>query len=295
MTEFLHHNGAKLWLKMSGAKDHPPVVFVHGGPGYSSYSFENSIGPALEERLRMIYFDQRDCGRSAELEPGSPLGIAALVEDLEALRKKTGHERVALLAHSFGGLIALEYLRAYPKCVSKIIFVDVSADLIATLEHQINYAVSISPRAFPEQSDKISALAAGRLTPLAKLSALYQIVDWVQLQRELFWYRPEGLYRNAALDIESNLFDRHVSRLIPALEKSGYLESSHPELMGKLSVPAVLFSGRFSQCVGEKNIIKAAAAWEIPVVWFDQSGHLPHIEEPETFVKEVFDFLLRQA
>ena len=83
--------------------------FVHGGPGYNAYGFERSIGPRLERSIRMVYLDQRGCGRSAGGAEDLPLGMDETVADFERLRAQLGIARWSVIAHSYGGLVALVY------------------------------------------------------------------------------------------------------------------------------------------------------------------------------------------
>jgi len=78
-------NGVRHWYKLAGrsARPAPPVVFLHGGPGGESYTFEMSAGRYLERSLRMVYFEQRGSGRSDRASDGG-YAIATPVEDLEA-------------------------------------------------------------------------------------------------------------------------------------------------------------------------------------------------------------------
>lgn len=288
---FLNHQSAEIWFKVSGPKQAPPVFYLHGGPGYSSYSFENSIGPRLERELQMVYFDQRDCGRSKAVSVDAPLSVDALVDDIEALRRHLNLNKINLIGHSFGGLLAIEYSRRYPEYSDKMILVDISGRLKAIIQHQIESVLRLAPRYFPDLQPMLKIVADSSVSPIAKLKSMYELCDEVVLERQLYWFNDQSREENALLDIEAKIYGRE-SRLVPKLMASGYLESDHPELMTPLMRPAVLFSGRHSQCVGEKNILEAAKSWEIPVVWFDRSGHLPHIEEPETFAQATFQFLL---
>src|SRR5580693_6177420 len=100
--------------------DKRPLVFLHGGPGYNSYSFEKTIGAKLEDHAQMIYFDERGSGRS-ERPWTKNYEMASLTQDLEALRKSLGIPQISLIGHSFGGTIALEYAARYPDQVQKLI------------------------------------------------------------------------------------------------------------------------------------------------------------------------------
>ena len=126
-------NGVQLWYRVSGAavQGRAPLLSLHGGPGYNSYSFEKTIGPRLERRMQVVYFDQRGSGRS-ERPAGGDYSMNTLVEDVEALRRYLGVPQIALLGHSFGATIALEYATRYPEHVQKLIVTNGAADMPQT-------------------------------------------------------------------------------------------------------------------------------------------------------------------
>ena len=99
-----------LWYREAGvgSTSTPPVVFLHDGPGYNSYSFAALKGPRLESTLRMIYLDQRGNGRS-ERSANRDYAMTTLVADVQALRQQFGVPRIAIIGHSFGTILALEY------------------------------------------------------------------------------------------------------------------------------------------------------------------------------------------
>src|SRR5580765_4082270 len=101
----------------------PPVVFLHGGPGQGSEHFAALAGPFMERELRMIYYDQRGSGWS-ERPVNRDYAITTMVDDIEALRREFGTPKLALIGHSFGSVLALEYAAKYPNNVSHLIVVD---------------------------------------------------------------------------------------------------------------------------------------------------------------------------
>ena len=134
----------RLWYKVAGhgAKGAPPLLFLHGGTGYNSYSFEAQAGAALEKKLQVIYLDQRGSGRSERPWRGE-YSIAALVDDIEALRKTLGVDRLALMGHSFGGTLALEYAAKYPGHVAKMVLVSAASDIPAVMPRIPSVALPI--------------------------------------------------------------------------------------------------------------------------------------------------------
>lgn len=122
-------NGVRLWYKVAGQPipNSAPVLFLHGGPGYNSYSFEKTIGVQPEARMQIIYLDQRGSGRSGEGLDHN-YSMDALVNDVEALRQFLNVPQLNLMGHSFGGTIALQYAARYPQSVQKLIVVDGASD-----------------------------------------------------------------------------------------------------------------------------------------------------------------------
>lgn len=113
-----------------------PVLVVHGGPGFPPA--DPWAGPtAFEGKRRFVYWHQRGSGRStrpidrfptknfpanvAELD--RKLGMATQVADIERLRRALGVEKLDLLGHSFGGLIACLYAIEFPDRVASLALV----------------------------------------------------------------------------------------------------------------------------------------------------------------------------
>ncbi|QWF79536.1 alpha/beta fold hydrolase [Amycolatopsis sp. CA-230715] len=105
-------DGHRLWAQERGAGE--PVVCCHGGPGLWDM-FEDVALPG-----RMIRWDQRGCGRSA---PGGPYSLARTVDDLDAVRRGFGLDRMALFGHSWGAQVVLRYALDHPERVSKVVYV----------------------------------------------------------------------------------------------------------------------------------------------------------------------------
>lgn len=111
-------NGTELYYREAG--DGPPCLVMHGGLGID-HSYLAGLD-VLGDALRLIYYDHRGNGRSGR-PPIETLTFAQLADDADALRAHLGHERIAVLGHSIGGAIALEYALRHPERVSHLILV----------------------------------------------------------------------------------------------------------------------------------------------------------------------------
>ncbi|TGE15797.1 alpha/beta fold hydrolase [Hymenobacter elongatus] len=143
-TSLLTSDSVRLYVQLAGHGT--PCVYVHGGPGAGSYSFEKLGGNQLEDQLRMIYYDQRGSGRSAS-SPRNRYSMQRMVQDLEELRQQLGLESWVVLAHSFGGAIATAYAVQYPQRVRALVLVNSVLNPPASLESMLHYGTSLLPAA----------------------------------------------------------------------------------------------------------------------------------------------------
>jgi proline iminopeptidase len=283
-------DGASLWYKLAGKSDGPVVLYLHGGPGYNAYGFEKAVGARLEASLRVVYLDQRGCGRSSKVPPQAKLGMHPTVQDIDFLRRHIGVQRWYLIGHSFGGLVALEYERAYPERVEGLILVETTANLLSALNHQATYLAKIASRKFPKHAAQLRALADSDKSPVEKTSRAYELLGRLPLQRQLHFASDAAQQRNEAWDEESGLLACTGGGVFHAYMEDGSI-SSHPELMKPLHSRAVLFGGRQSNVIGAQVLTSTAQAWEVPLIWFDHSGHFIYTEEPDAFVQAVLRFV----
>lgn len=102
-----------------------PLVLMHGGPSLDHTTLLPLL--PLAEHYMLVFYDHRCNGRS-EGAGVDTMTWDNLVADADALRQALGFERWAVLGHSFGGHVALEYTLSHPDRVSHLILMDTCAD-----------------------------------------------------------------------------------------------------------------------------------------------------------------------
>jgi proline iminopeptidase len=102
-----------------------PLVLMHGGPSADLWTVQPF--QRLADSFTVVSYDQRCNGRS-EGAPVSSMTWENLTADADALRERLGFDRWAVLGHSFGGQVALEYALRYPDRVSHLVLLDTGAD-----------------------------------------------------------------------------------------------------------------------------------------------------------------------
>jgi proline iminopeptidase len=100
--------GGKVFWRKFGSGGKTPLLTLHGGPGAS----HNYLLPlqALADERPVIFYDQLGCGRADAPEEDSAYSIQRSVDEVDAVRAALGLDRVVLLGHSWGALLAVEYL-----------------------------------------------------------------------------------------------------------------------------------------------------------------------------------------
>ncbi|MBX3221899.1 MAG: alpha/beta hydrolase [Labilithrix sp.] len=283
-------DGVSVWHKVSGKPGAPVVAYLHGGPGYNAFAFEKSAGELLERQFRVLYIDQRGCGRSGFEGSDAAYGMARTVEDIDRIRKAVGAEHLGLIGHSFGGVIAAEYARRYPQNVSSIVMVDTTPRIERALAHQVSFVDGIAESDFPAKAEEVHSLSRGEGSTFDKLKKLYGLLGRLPLQARLHYASKATQTEMEALDEASGVMACTSPRVASTFEKEGYLGATAPDAEARLPVPSLLVAGRSSEVIGKANIEAAALIWGAEVRWIDGAGHFVYFEKPREFAAAVTGF-----
>jgi len=110
-------DGRRLAYRRTG--DGPTLVCHGGGPGFSALYLSDLGG--LDRELELVLLDPRGTGGSDRPADPRGYGISDYTADLEELREHLGLERMSLLGHSHGGVVAMNYAATYPDRVERLI------------------------------------------------------------------------------------------------------------------------------------------------------------------------------
>jgi len=130
---YVENAGASMRVLVEGnTASNTFILVIHGGPGVSSYFYDTKyINQNLGDKFAMVYWDQRNAGASQGTSNGANLHLDQMVEDLkkviEVLKFRYGQDMsLFLLGHSFGGLIAADFITrpGYQSMIKGLINVD---------------------------------------------------------------------------------------------------------------------------------------------------------------------------
>ena len=269
-------NGTSLFLSVRGAGD--PVIIIHGGPGLN-HSYFIPFLQGLEKTKRVIYYDQRACGRSKTPSADS-ISIKFLVDDIEAIRNELKVEKLNILAHSWGAVLAAHYASRYPDHVKSIIFSnpamlnrDFDQDAAALVKEKTTKTDSI---------DRANIFGSGTLDP-KKYDELLRIS-----------FRTSAFDRANVSKINLNLpanFLEANRALFNALMKDPDFNSDMYKVLPSFNFPVLIIHGQ-SDVIPLRSIERLEK--ELPndrLLVFKKSGHFPFVEETDAYNEAILKFL----
>lgn len=280
---FVSSSAGELFFEQSGDSAGTPLVCVHGGPGFTGYYLEPLF--ELSSDQPVICYDQAGSGRSRERCPERRLHtVDAFVDELEALRVARGLEKMHLLGHSFGGLIAGEYALRFPERVTSIIFACVAIDIPRWIDdgQRLVSGMPLMQRMILREGVRTGSYGSPQFVTALEQYYIKHIYGFTE--------KPECITRaEAGADARTYQIVWGVNELAV----TGYIRDySMSSRLSELRVPAIFVCGRFDEATPEAHEYFASLVPGSRCHIFEKSAHHPQLTEREEFLGVVRDFLL---
>lgn len=278
-------NGTELYFEVVGPEDAPAILYLHGGPGYNSYSFRDLAGESLSE-FRVVYLDQRGAGRSAPLEEDT-LDLDTLVADVEAVREFLDLERLTPLGHGFGALVALEYARRHPSRVERVIAVNPWLHLPNLALTLLEEAGRLSGRPAVDPAEEVIARTPEGKYPqigAARVEAAFSLLNARDLLNAVQFPDAQGRMRLEFADVESQLLGS--AEVQQALVMQGFWEFEYPRFLMELRRPVFAIAGEHDRTSYPQQVEWLQDLANADLVVLD-AGHYPWLDDEEGFAEAV--------
>jgi len=273
---FIPIRGVSLFVEIRGQGD--PVVLMHGGPGVDHHTM-HPLRP-LGESHRLVFYDHRGNGRSTGAEVSS-MTWENLTADADELRQRLGFDRWAVLGHSFGGMVALEYALRFPTRLSHLILMDTCGDSRWVHEHAPE---ALARRGFdPDTVTLARRFFNGKIEPHEMSLAMRKFGG-------AYYHRPTPLL--LAREVLTGL--RMKTRPEALIFGFGQLLRgwSVMDRLRELQAPTLVLAGRSDfQFPPEHQAELAAGIPSAHLVFVEQAGHNAHSERPDEVNQAVLNFL----
>lgn len=283
---------AKTCLYVREIGQGPPMVVIHGGPDFD----HNYLLPEfdrLADSFHLVYYDQRGRGRSVDRVRPEEVTMNSEIEDLDTIRQHFRFGAPALLGHSWGAVIAVEYALQHPERVSRLILMNPAP--VSASDHQLmrkEYA-----RALGSDMDRQRAMVAGpayqRADPEAVI-ARYRI----HFKRALA--RPDDyeklMTRMKAAFVRQGSAGILKARAVEDRLMNGTWDRSDYDLLPKLrtlNVPTLVIYGDHDFIPVEISTHIVSAVPKASLVTLENCGHFSYLECPADVHNVLNDFFRR--
>ena len=250
------------WYEVVGepeAAGRLPLLVLHGGPG-SAHDALEGLG-ALADRRRVVFYDQLGSGESDRPDDPSLWTVDTFIEQLRSVRDGLGLDEIHLFGSSWGGMLALEYALTQPEGLASLV-------------------LNSTPTSAPRWAEETGRLAEG-------------------LDEEEF--RRRHICR---LDPEPEVLQRARAKFGKQVYETMWGENEFTptgtlkdwdviDRLGEILVPTLITSGRHDECTPKLVEPLHEGIEGSEWVLFEESAHMPYLEEPERYLQVVADFLNR--
>jgi proline iminopeptidase len=272
-------NGVRLYTRHVG--NGPSVVVLHGGPG-AHHDYLLPQYDRLAEGRTLLYYDQRGGGRSP-VPRDVAVGWREHVADLEALRDHWQLERLTLLGYSWGGLLAVLYALEHPDRVARLALVS-AAPVTAVWRDEFEH------RFAARMADPWIARSRAELTALGLAKT-----DPERYRRIAFALSVAGYFHDPSRAREMTPFrvtERTRRAVWDSLGEYDLRERIRQTFPGGTAPPSLLLHGIYDpmpiEAARETAALLGTRVIELA------TGHAPHVEATEDFVRALDGFLPRE-
>jgi proline-specific peptidase len=244
-----------------------PLLALHGGPGGSHGPLE-SVASLANDR-RVVLFDQLGSGESSRPDDPSLWTVETFVEQVQSVRDGLGLDWIHLFGSSWGGMLALEYAFTRPEGLASLILNSTPTSAPRWAVETLRLAAELPPGLDDKQAEaEFKRRHICRLDPEPEALALARAQFGTQVY-ETMW-GPNEFTVTGTLR-EWDVIDR----------------------LGELDVPTLVTSGRHDECT--PALVQPLADGIPGAEWvlFEESAHMPYLEEPERYLEVVGSFLER--
>jgi proline iminopeptidase len=273
-------NGTELFYRAIGKGE--PLVIAHGGPGMD----HNYLLPQMEElakQHRLIFYDQRGTGDSSPDIDSSAITIERFVDDLNEIRKAFNIEKMNLLGHSWGGLLAMYYATTHPDKIKTLILANT---MPATSEFWTPFGANLNRNRKPADSLALSEIGASEQFAANSPDALKNY--WEIFFRSYF--HDQSLSSSMNLDQTATTWANGdtVSNL---LWEDLLKDFDIYDQLAAIRCPTLIVHGDFDPVPLEYAQKIHETIENSQFVILENSGHFSYIETPAEFFSAVNDFL----
>jgi len=280
---YVQTSWGRVWHQTVGSKNAIPLLTLHGGPG-SPHDYISTLEALADERP-VIFYDQLGCGKSDQPKEKSLWRVERFVQELVQVREALNLERIHLFGHSWGSMLATDYALTQPAGLVSLILASPPLSIPQWLEDLDEYRSNLS-RELQEVLDRHEK--AGTTDSEEYEAATLEFYK-KHLCRLDPW--PEPLQRAIS---GTGLAVYHAMWGPNEFFMTGNLRNyDRTGRLSEIRVPTLFTCGSYDEATPEATTWYHSLVANSELAIFKISSHMPHLEEPQRYMRVVKDFLAR--
>jgi len=305
----------KQWIFIRGTDQKNPVLlFLHGGPGAPLLGMSSSrkYDAELIRHFTVVHWDQRGAGKSFNRDiPVGSMTLDRFVEDcnelIDYLRNRFRTQKVFIVGHSGGTIIGIKTAHKYPEKVHAYVGVaqvvneyegqKVAYDFLVEEAEKSGDAgrqkaiKAIGPP--PYESPKKFLKMEGQITRYGGLMREKPIREMIALVMH-FLTSPEYSLAEGIRALRNKGFHFSMNAMWEELKKVDLTKE-----IQSINVPIYFFEGKYDMTTPTVLVEKFYEILDAEkgkkLIIFENSGHLPMIEEKERYEELLIKVVLRDS
>ncbi|WP_051258368.1 alpha/beta fold hydrolase [Atopococcus tabaci] len=277
---YVETNGIRLHVAQKGPADGELVLLLHGFPEFW-YGWHKQLTSLAEKGFRMWAPDQRGYNLSDKPKKVADYRTGELVKDVVGLIKASGREKVFLVGHDWGGIVAWRVAREYPGLLHKLVILNAPHE--AAMRQQI--------RQHPGQLVRSSYAAFFQIRALPE--KLFQLSDWTPASHALRNTSREGTFSDDDLQRYRSAWDQPgAMRSMLHWYRANIGRVALPKRPLRVSVPTLVIWGAKDQFLGHELAEKSLSYCEKGQgILLGEATHWVHHEEAERVNRLMLQFI----
>ncbi|MGZ3940149.1 MAG: alpha/beta fold hydrolase [Flavisolibacter sp.] len=281
-------NGAKLWVVIVGKGD--PLILIAGGPGGAHVGLRRF--DSLASNYMLIYFDAFGRGKSDTAKNVKEYSLERDIDDIEGLRTALKLDKINVLGHSYGGLVAQGYAIKYPEHLKHLVLANTFHSFIMWQENDDNSNREIKTN-YPEVWDSLMRI---RERGYVSSDQLHQDIYGQVPYGFLYAYNPENFRSRGAKpypnSMNNKLYYQMVGKDGDFIVGNDIGNFDYRSQLKNLKMPVLIYGGRYDRVAVPWMMVKFKEYCpQARFVMFERSGHNPQVEQPQELFKLLNEFL----
>jgi pimeloyl-ACP methyl ester carboxylesterase len=308
LTE-LELNGREQWVSIRGWDQNKPVLlFLAGGPGGTQMAAVRHELAELEKDFIVVNWDQPGSGKSYYAEKTENIDVETYIQDgyalTEYLKKRFSQEKIYLVGESWGSALGIFLIERFPDSYHGFIGTGQMIDFVETEQMDYEKAMEIAVERNDEET--VKALEKNGLPPYYGDDVTWKSAVYLNYLSSYMANNPaiHNPGYNTIRDIASSeygLLDKiNYFRGVINTYNQVYQQLYSLDLRtdyNTLEIPVYFFLGRHDVNAPTSMVEEYLEVLNAPhgeIVWFENSGHSPWINEQNKFVEDVKSCFLKK-